>query len=103
MAKKIGQPNIAQAAPAPLQPSAPPLPSLPQSQDPIKVEPNPFLRTTNPFMVVDSHLSQISEIQDEIDTEDLEGMTLKELDALQQTIDEDLDDSEEDQNEEEDQ
>ena len=54
-------------------------------------------------MVVDSHLPQISEIQDEIDTEDLEGMTLKELDALQQTIDEDLDDSEEDQNEEEDQ
>ena len=103
VAKKTRQPNIAQAAPAPLQPSAPPLPSLPQSQDPIKVEPNPFLRATNPFMVVDSHLPQISEIQDEIDTEDLEGMTLKELDALQQTIDEDLDDSEEDQNEEEDQ
>ena len=41
-------------------------------------------------MVVDSHLPQISEIQDEIDTGDLEGMTLKELDALQQTIDEDL-------------
>ena len=54
-------------------------------------------------MVVDSHLPQISEIQDEVDTEDLEGMTLKELDALQQTIDKDLDDSEEDQNEEEDQ
>ena len=103
VAKKTRQPNIAQAAPTPLQPSAPPLPSLPQSQDPIKVEPNPFLRANNPFMVVDSHLPQISEVQDEIDTEDLEGMTLKELDALQQTIDEDLDDSEEDQNEEEDQ
>ena len=33
VAKKTRQPNIAQAAPAPLQPSAPPLSSLPQSQE----------------------------------------------------------------------
>ena len=54
-------------------------------------------------MVVDSHLPEISEVQEEIDTEELEGMTLKELDALQQTLDEDLDDSENDQIGEEDQ
>ena len=104
VAKRTRQPNVPQAQATPLQPMAPPLPSLrqniTQSSDSIKVEPNPFL-SNNPFVVVDSHLPNISEIQDEIEDEELEGMTLKELDALQQALDENLEENLENQDENE--
>ena len=97
VAKRTRQLNQTAVAPAPVQPSAPPLPNVSQTQDPIKVEPNPFLGTTNPFLTTDSHLPEINELQDEIDTEELENMTLKELEALQQTLDEGLEEGEEEQ------
>ena len=73
-----------------MQPNAPPTPSNSQPSDPIKIEPNPFL-STNPFVQTDSHLPEIHEIDEEIADEELEGLTLKELDALQQAIDQELD------------
>ena len=73
-----------------MQPNAPPAPSISQSSDPIKIEPNPFL-STNPFAQTDSHLPEIHEIDEEIADEELEGLTLKELDALQQAIDQEID------------
>ena len=76
--------------PAQLQHNAPPTTSVSQSSDPIKIEPNPFL-STNPFVQNDSHLPEIHEIDEEIADEELEGLTLKELDALQQAIDQELD------------
>ena len=100
VARRGRQPNIPQPQAPPLQPTAPPLPSMPSSSDPIKVEPNPFL-TNNPFVVVDSHLPEITEAQEEELEEDFEGMTLKELDALQQAIDEELEETPENENEEE--
>ena len=68
-----------------MQPNAPSTPSASQSSDPIKIEPNPFL-STNPFVQADSHLPEIHEIDEEIADEELEGLTLKELDALQQAV-----------------
>ena len=38
-----------------------------------------------------SHLPEIHEIDEEIADEELEGLTLKELNALQQAIDQELD------------
>ena len=79
-----------------MQPTAPPAPTTSQPSDPIKIEPNPFL-STNPFTQVDSHLPEIHEIDEEIADEELEGLTLKELDALQQAVDQELDDQPEDE------
>ena len=90
VAKKTRQPNISPPQSAQIQPNAPPAPSISQSSDPIKIEPNPFL-STNPFAQTDSHLPEIHEIDEEIADEELEGLTLKELDALQQAIDQELD------------
>ena len=90
VAKKTRQPNISPPQSAQMQPNAPPAPSISQSSDPIKIEPNPFL-STNPFVQTDSHLPEIHEIDEEIADEELEGLTLKELDALQQAIDQELD------------
>ena len=39
----------------------------------------------------DSHLPEIHEIDEEIADEELEGLTLKELDALQQVVEQELD------------
>ena len=89
VAKKTRQPNISPPQSAQMQPNAPPAPSISQSSDPIKIEPNPFL-STNPFAQTDSHLPEIHEIDEEIADEELEGLTLKELDALQQAIDQEL-------------
>ena len=90
VAKKTRQPNISPSQSAQMQPNAPPAPSISQSSDPIKIEPNPFL-STNPFVQTDSHLPEIHEIDEDIADEELEGLTLKELDALQQAIDQELD------------
>ena len=90
VAKKTRQPNISPPQSAQIQPNAPPAPSISQSSDPIKIEPNPFL-STNPFVQTDSHLPEIHEIDEEIADEELEGLTLKELDALQQAIDQEID------------
>ena len=89
VAKKTRQPNISPPQSAQMQPNAPPATSISQSSDPIKIEPNPFL-STNPFAQTDSHLPEIHEIDEEIADEELEGLTLKELDALQQAIDQEL-------------
>ena len=89
VAKKTRQPNISPPQSAQMQPNAPPAPSISQSSDPIKIEPNPFL-STNSFAQTDSHLPEIHEIDEEIADEELEGLTLKELDALQQAIDQEL-------------
>ena len=88
VAKKTRQPNISPSQSAQMQP---PAPSISQSSDPIKIEPNPFL-STNPFALTDSDLPEIHEIDEEIADEELEGLTLKELDALQQAIDQELED-----------
>ena len=90
VAKKTRQPNISPPQSAQLQPNAPPAPSISQSSDPIKIEPNLFL-STNPFVQTDSHLPEIHEIDEDIADEELEGLTLKELDALQQAIDQEID------------
>ena len=90
VAKKTRQPNITPPQTTQMQPNAPPAPSISQSSDPIKIEPNPFL-STNPFAQTDSHLPEIHEIDEEIADEELEGLTLKELDALQQAIDQEID------------
>ena len=90
VATKTRQPNIPPPQSAQLQPNASPAPSASQSSDPIKIEPNPFL-STNPFMQTDSHLPEIHKIDEEMADEELEGLTLKELDALQQTVDQELD------------
>ena len=90
VAKKSRQPNIPPPQPAQLQPNASPAPSASQSSDPIKIEPYPFL-STNPFMQTDSPFPEIHEIDEEMADEELEGLTLKELDALQQAIDQELD------------
>ena len=89
VAKKTRQPNISPPQSAQMQSNVPPTPSISQSSDPIKIEPNPFL-STNPFAQTDSHLPEIHEIDEEIADEELEGLTLKELDALQQAIDQEL-------------
>ena len=90
VAKKTRQPNVPPSQAAPLQPNAPSAPSASQSSDPIKIEPNPFL-STNPFVQDDSHLPEIHEIDEEIADEELEGLTSKELDALQQVVEQELD------------
>ena len=90
VAKKTRQPNITPPQTTQMQPNAPPAPSISQSSDPIKIEPNLFL-STNPFTQTDSHLPEIHEIDEEIADEELEGLTLKELDALQQAIDQEID------------
>ena len=89
VAKKTRQPNISPPQSIQMQPNAPPAPSISQPSDPIKIEPNPFL-SANPFAQTDSHLPEIHEIDEEIANEELEGLTLKELDALQQAIDQEL-------------
>ena len=89
VAKKTRQPNVSPPQSAVMQSNAPPPPSISQPSDPIKIEPNPFL-STNLFAQTDSHLPEIHEIDEEIADEELEGLTLKELDALQQAIDQEL-------------
>ena len=42
-------------------------------------------------MQTDSYLPEIHEIDEEMADEELEGLTLKELDALQQAVDQELD------------
>ena len=96
VAKKTRQPNIPPPQSAQLQPNASPVPSASQSSDPIKIEPNPFL-STNPFVQTDSHLPEIHEIDEEIADEELEGLTLRELDALQQAVDQELNEQLEDE------
>ena len=96
VAKKTRQPNTPPPQAVQLQPNAPSTPSASQSSDPIKIEPNPFL-STNPFVQADSHLPEIHEIDEEIADEELEGLTLKELDALQQAVDQELDEQLEDE------
>ena len=90
VAKKTRQPNISPPQSTQIQPNAPPTPSISQSSDPIKIEPNPFL-STNPFVQTDSQLPEIHEIDEDIADEELEGLTLKELDALQKAIDQEID------------
>ena len=85
VAKKTRQPNIPPPQAAPIQPNASPTPTASQPSDPIKIEPNPFL-STNPFTQNDSHLPEIHEIDEEMADEELEGLTLRELDALQQAV-----------------
>ena len=81
VAKRTRQPNTPPPQAAPVQPTAPPAPTTSQPSDPIKIEPNPFL-STNPFAQADSHLPEIHEIDEERENEDLEKLTLKELDAF---------------------
>ena len=74
----------------PLTPSVPPIPIEPQPSKPLKVEPNPFLVDT-------SHLPEIHEVNEEEIDEELEGLTLKQLEELQHTIDQEIDESQDDQ------
>ena len=96
VAKKTRQPNIPPPQTAQKQPNASPIPTTSQPSDPIKIEPNPFL-STNPFAQADSHLPEIHEIDEEIADVELEGLTLKELDGLQQAVDQELDEQPEDE------
>ena len=96
VAKKTRQPYTPPPQAAPVQPTAPPAPTTSQPSDPIKIEPNPFL-STNPFAQTDSHLPEIHEIDKERENEDLEKSTLRELDALQQAVDQELDEQPEDE------
>ena len=96
VAKKTRQPNTPPPQVVPAQPTAPPAPTTSQPSDPIKIEPNPFC-STNPFAQADSHLPEIHEIDEERANEDPEKLTLKELDALQQAVDQELDEQPEDE------
>ena len=90
MAKKQRQPTPPPPQLTPLTPSAPPIPIEPQPTKPLKVEPNPFLTDM-------SHLPEIHEVKEEEIDEELEGLTLKQLEELQHTIDQELDDPQDDQ------
>ena len=89
VAKKTRQPATSPPPQPPVQPSAPPMPIPiePQPVGPVKLEPNPFLK-------VDSHLPEIQEVDEEETEEDLESLTLKELEALQQAVDQELENPE---------
>ena len=87
--KKTKTPNKAPRVQTNSPPTTSPITGLPKTQDPKKKD--------------DTHLPQISEMQDEVEEEDLEDMTLKDLDALQQELDQDLTESDEDLSEEEEQ
>ena len=77
-----GGPPYRQANPAPpLQPTAPPAPP-----DPIKLEPNLFTQT----LQRDAHLPEIQELGDDEIDEELEGLTIPELEALQQAVDQEI-------------
>ena len=54
------------------------------------MEPNPFLTDT-------SHLPDIHEVNEEEIDEELEGLTLKQLEELQHTIDQEIDDPQDEQ------
>ena len=90
VAKKQRQPTPPPPQLTPLTPSAPPIPIEPQPTKPLKVEPNPFLNST-------SHLPEIHEVNEEEIDEELESLTLKQLEDLQNTIDQELDDPQDDQ------
>ena len=90
VAKKQRQPTPPPPQLIPLTPSAPPVPIEPQPSKPLKVEPNPFLTDT-------SHLPEIHEVNEEEIDEELEGLTLKQLEELQHTIDQELDEPQDDQ------
>ena len=90
VAKKQRQPTPPPPQLIPLTPSAPPVPIEPQPSKPLKVEPNPFLPDT-------SHLPEIHEVNEEEIDEELEGLTLKQLEELQHTIDQELDEPQDDQ------
>ena len=75
---------------APQIPSVLPIPIEPQPTRPLKVEPNPFLADT-------SHLPEIHEVNEEELDEELEGLTLKQLEDLQNTIDQELNEPQDDQ------
>ena len=90
VAKKQRQPTPPPPQLIPLTPSAPPVPIEPQPSKPLKVEPNPFLADT-------SHLPEIHEVNEEEIDEELEGLTLKQLEELQHTIDQELDEPQDDQ------
>ena len=96
VAKRTRQPNAPPPQVTPVQPTAPPAPTTSQPSDPIRIELNPF-HSTNPFTQTDSHLPEIHEIDEERENEDLEKLTLKELDALQQAVDQELDEQTEDE------
>ena len=102
VAKKTRQPNTPPPQTTSVQPTVRPAPTTPQPSEPIKIEPNPFL-STNPFAQADSHLPEIHEIDEELADEELEGLTLKELDALQQAVDQELDEQPENEDEGEEQ
>ena len=90
VAKRQRQPTPPPPQLIPLTPSAPPVPIEPQPSKPLKVEPNPFLADT-------SHLPEIHEVNEEEIDEELEGLTLKQLEELQHTIDQELDEPQDDQ------
>ena len=90
VAKNQRQPTPPPPQLIPLTPSAPPVPIEPQPSKPLKVEPNPFLADT-------SHLPEIHEVNEEEIDEELEGLTLKQLEELQHTIDQELDEPQDDQ------
>ena len=90
VAKKQRQPTPPPPQLAPLTPSALPIPIEPQPTKPLKVEPNPFLADT-------SHLPEIHEVKEEEIDEELEGLTLKQLEELQHTIDQELENPQDDQ------
>ena len=90
VAKRQRQPTPPPPQLIPLTPSAPPVPIEPQPSKPLKVEPNPFLADT-------SHLPEIHEVNEEEIDEELEGLTLKQLEELQHTIDQEIDESQDDQ------
>ena len=90
VAKRQRQPTPPPPQLTPLTPSAPPIPIEPQPTKSLKVEPNPFLNNT-------SHLPDIHEVNEEEIDEELESLTLKQLEELQNTIDQELDDPQDEQ------
>ena len=90
VAKKQRQPTPPPPQLTPLTPSTPPIPIEPQPTKAQKVEPNPFLNNT-------SHLPEIHEVNEEEMDEELESLTLKQLEELQNTLDQELDDPQDDQ------
>ena len=90
MAKKQRQPTPPPPQLTPLTSSTPPIAIEPQPSKALKVEPNPFLNNA-------SHLSEIHEVNEEEIDDELESLTLKQLEELQNTLDQELDEPQDDQ------
>ena len=90
VAKKQRQPTPPPPQLTPVTSSTTPIPIEPQPTKALKVEPNPFLNNA-------SHLPEIHEVNEEEIDEELENLTLKQLEELQNTLDQELNEPQDDQ------